>query len=81
MSEDSIPKDYDEYELDMEIDLSKLPVMPRGRFAPQGKGQTNVVVLAPDVAGAFPDAESVNAALRLVIQMAKLAHLQPHGSD
>jgi hypothetical protein len=30
-----------------------------------------VVVLAPDVAAVFPDAESVNAALRALVQIAR----------
>ena len=33
---------------------------------------TNVVLLAPDVAQAFPTEEAVNEALRLVMRMAKI---------
>ena len=33
---------------------------------------TNVVLLAPDIARAFPTEEAVNEALRLVIQLRKL---------
>ena len=33
---------------------------------------TNLVLLAPDVAHAFPTEEAVNQALRLVIQLAKI---------
>ena len=36
----------------------------RGKYAAKYAAGTNVVVLAPDVARLFPDAESVNRALR-----------------
>ena len=39
----------------------------RGNYAKQYAAGTNVVVLAPDVAEAFPNARSVNAALRRVL--------------
>ncbi|MBI1899755.1 MAG: hypothetical protein HYS13_01415 [Planctomycetia bacterium] len=35
----------------------------RGKYAKRYATGTNVVVLSPDVARAFPDSESVNAAL------------------
>jgi len=77
MSEHFISQVYDEYDLDEEIDLVKLPIVPKGRYASERRSQTNIIVLAPDVAEVFPNDESVNSALRLVIEMAKLAHLQP----
>ena len=77
MSEHYISQVYDEYDLDEEIDLVKLPIVPKGRYASERRSQTNIIVLAPDVAEVFPNDESVNSALRLVIEMAKLAHLQP----
>lgn len=40
----------------------------RGRYAKRFAEGTNVVVLAPDVAEVFPDSESVNAALRVVLR-------------
>ena len=64
--------DYDDYELREECDLSQLPIMPRGRYAPERRAGKNLVVLAPDIAPAFPSDESVNAALRLVLAMAKI---------
>lgn len=36
----------------------------RGKYARRYQRGTNVVVLAPDVAKAFPDAEAVNDSLR-----------------
>lgn len=44
----------------------------RGKYAERYREGTNLVLLAPDVAEVFPDAETVNEALRLVIQLAKI---------
>ena len=44
----------------------------RGKYAERYRAGTNLVLLAPDVAHAFPTEEAVNQALRLVIQLAKL---------
>jgi len=70
-------KHNDDYELKEEYDLSKMPIMPRGRYAPDKRAAKNLVVLAPDVAEAFPDDASVNEALRLLLQMSKLVRVQP----
>jgi hypothetical protein len=43
----------------------------RGKYAKRYAEGTNVVVLAPDVAAAFPDAQSVNDALRALVQIAR----------
>ncbi len=43
----------------------------RGKYAQRYAEGTNIVVLAPDVAEAFPDSESVNEALRMLIRIAK----------
>ena len=43
----------------------------RGKYAESYKKGTNVVLLAPDVAKAFPNAESVNEALRLLMKIAR----------
>jgi len=44
----------------------------RGKYAERYREGTNLVLLAPDVAAAFPDAMVVNEALRLVMQMSKI---------
>jgi len=44
----------------------------RGKYAERYRAGTNLVLLAPDVAQAFPTEEAVNQALRLVIQLAKI---------
>jgi hypothetical protein len=42
----------------------------RGKYAKRYAEGTNVVVLSPDVAKFFPDSQSVNQALRLLIDIA-----------
>jgi hypothetical protein len=49
----------------------------RGKYVSRYRAGSNVVVLSPDVAKAFPTEESVNEALRLVMRMAQIPQLQP----
>jgi hypothetical protein len=44
----------------------------QGKYADRYREGTNLVLLAPDVAEAFPTGEAVNQTLRLVIQLTKL---------
>lgn len=60
-------KKVSEPELLEEYDFS---VGVRGKYAQQYIEGSNVVVLSPDVAAAFPDSESVNQTLRLLIEIA-----------
>ena len=43
-----------------------------GKYADRYRKGTNLVLLAPDVARAFPTEEAVNEALRLVMRMAQI---------
>ncbi|MDE3062335.1 MAG: hypothetical protein KGJ51_04680 [Acidobacteriota bacterium] len=43
----------------------------RGKYANRFRPDTVMVTLAPDVAAAFPDAKSVNEALRILIKAAR----------
>lgn len=43
----------------------------RGKYAESFKAGTNLVLLDPDVAAAFPTDEAVNTALRQAMQLAK----------
>ena len=43
----------------------------RGKYAERYAQGSNVVILLPDVAEVFPDSESVNEALRLLIRIAQ----------
>ena len=60
-------------ELRPEYDLGRLLRKGvQGKYADRYREGTNLVLLAPDVAKAFPTEEAVNEALRLVIQLTKL---------
>jgi hypothetical protein len=77
MSEENDRVQSDEYddELRPEYDLPQLlRDAVKGKYADRYKAGTNVVVLDPDVAEAFPTAEAVNEALRLAMRLAKLQH-------
>ncbi|MGD0958180.1 MAG: hypothetical protein ABSB19_00085 [Methylomonas sp.] len=43
----------------------------RGKYANRIKAETNVVLLDPDIAEAFPNDEAVNKALRYLLEVAK----------
>jgi hypothetical protein len=45
----------------------------RGKYADRYRKGTNVVLLEPEVAAAFPDSTSVNDALRALLAIAKRA--------
>jgi hypothetical protein len=53
-----------------EYDLSKLKGGVRGKYYRQATAGTNLVLIAPELAEVFPDAESVNRALRLLADTA-----------
>lgn len=44
----------------------------RGKYAQRYQEGTNLVLLEPDVAQAFPNEKSVNAALRLVMKLTEV---------
>ncbi len=60
-----------------EYDLSQLKNRVRGKYVERYQAGTNLVRLEPDVAEAFPDAQSVNEALRLLIKVAQKQVSQP----
>lgn len=45
--------------------------MVRGKYALRMRESSNVVVLDPDIAEAFPNAQAVNQALRSLIELAR----------
>jgi len=53
-----------------EYDLARLKGGVRGKYYRWAKAGTNLVLLEPDVARAFPDSDSVNRALRLLHDVA-----------
>ena len=58
-------------ELREEYDLSKLKNRVRGKYVERYRQGTNLVLLEPEIAKAFPDSEAVNNALRMLMQVAK----------
>lgn len=60
-----------------EYDLNALGEGVRGKYLDRYREGTNLVLLQPDVAAAFPDAESVNEALRELMKVASRARREP----
>jgi len=58
-------------DLRTEYDLARLKGGVRGKYAKRFQQGTNLVLLSPDIAGYFPDEQSVNAALRSLVGIAK----------
>jgi hypothetical protein len=54
-----------------EYNFSKMKGGVRGKYVERYSTGTNVVLLDPDVAQAFPTSDAVNEALRLLIQIAQ----------
>jgi hypothetical protein len=69
-------KEVNELEDDLraEYDFSKMTGGVRGKYVDRYRAGTNLVLLDPDIAQAFPTDASVNEALRLLLQ---IAHRQP----
>ncbi|HEV7672314.1 MAG TPA: hypothetical protein VGS22_27665 [Thermoanaerobaculia bacterium] len=53
-----------------EYDLATLGKGVRGKYYEQAMAGSNIAVLDPDVAKAFPSSEAVNKALRLLVDVA-----------
>lgn len=60
-----------------EDDLSRLKGGARGKYYRRATARTNLVLVAPELAGVFPDTESVNRALRLLVNTATVAPVTP----
>ncbi len=58
-------------ELRPEYDLAQLQGAVKGKYAKLYRQGTNLVLLEPDVAEAFPTAQSVNETLKLLMKLAK----------
>ena len=58
-------------ELRPEYKRSDFGEIVRGKYADCIKDETNVVLLAPDIAKAFPNDEAVNNALRYLLEVAE----------
>ena len=58
----------EEDDLRPEYDFSQMKGGVRGKYVERYREGTNLVLLDPDIAAAFPDAKAVNDALRLLLQ-------------
>ena len=58
-------------EMRPEYDFTQLKGRVRGKYVERYRAGTNLVLLDPDIAAAFPDAQAVNEALRLLLKVAK----------
>lgn len=56
-----------------EYDLSQLKGGVRGKYHGRATAGTNLVLIEPELAGVFPDTESVNRALRFLVDTAEAA--------
>ena len=68
MSKDKTKNTEDE--MRPEYDLSQLKGRIRGKYVERYQAGTNLVLLESDVQAAFPDAEAVNEALRMLMKVA-----------
>jgi hypothetical protein len=59
-----------------EYKRSDFGTLVRGKYVARLRERSNVVVLDPEVAGLFPNAAAVNAALRSLAEIAKRAGSQ-----
>jgi hypothetical protein len=71
-------KEVDEIEDELrpEYDFSKMAGGVRGKYVERYRAGTNLALLDPDIAQAFPTDASVNEALRLLLQISQ--RQQPH---
>jgi hypothetical protein len=58
-----------------EYDFASMEGVVRGKYAAQYRAGTNLVLLDPEVAKAFPSDAAVNQALRAVLSMTKVVRL------
>ncbi len=64
-----------------EYDLRKLlKGGVRGKYVARYRAGTNLVLLDPDVANAFPTEKALNDALRLVIRLTRIPNSQKRGT-
>ena len=66
-------KEVDELEDELrpEYDFAQMVGGVRGKYVERYRAGTNLVLLDPDIAQAFPTDASVNEALRLLLQIAQ----------
>jgi len=66
-----------ENEMRAEYDFASMPGGVRGKYVDRLRRESNIVVLEPEIAQAFPTGEAVNAALRGMLDTARA--VRTHG--
>jgi hypothetical protein len=74
-SEEKVCEPRAEYDLE-----ALLPEGIQGKYVERYRAGTNLVLLEPDIAKAFPTQEAVNHALRLVMQLAGITNTMKSGA-
>jgi hypothetical protein len=77
-------KEVDELEDELrpEYDFANMQGGVRGKYVQRYRSGTNLVLLDPDIAKAFPTDASVNEALRLLLQIVdRQQQISPVGAD
>ena len=64
-----------------EYDFDQMQGGVRGKYIERYRKGTNLVLLDPDVAEAFPSAKEVNEALRLLMKLAQRQQALIHNSE
>jgi hypothetical protein len=59
-----------------EYDLASLSGRMQGKYYERARSGTNLVVLEPEIAEAFPDSKAVNEALGLLLRVARTGRLR-----
>jgi len=69
-------------ELRSEYDLRELlKGAVRGKYVERYRTGTNMILLDPDVAEAFPNEQAVNEALRLVLQLTEIPQVKKRAAE
>lgn len=64
-----------------EYDLSRLSGRVQGKSYERARAGTNLVLLEPEIAEAFPDSKTVNEALGLLLRVARTEHRRSHALE
>jgi hypothetical protein len=64
-----------------EYDLASLTGRVRGKYYERARAGTNLVLLEPEIAEAFPDSKAVNQALGLLLRIAHAGRLRTQAHE
>lgn len=64
-----------------EYDLASLTGRVQGKYFERARAASNLVLLEPEIAEAFPDSKAVNQALGLLIRVARTGRLRTQAHE